>query len=57
MTEDASGEAAQVFANIIAVRNGEENNAGVKALVEVLKSDEMKPWITDKYQGSVLPVA
>ena len=33
VTEDASGEAAQVFANIIAVRNGEENNAGVKALV------------------------
>lgn len=57
VTEDASGEAAQVFANIIAVRNGEENNAGVKALVEVLKSDEMKQWITDKYQGSVLPVA
>ena len=57
VTEDASGEAAQVFANIIAVRNGEENNEGVKALVEVLKSDEMKQWITDKYQGSVLPVA
>ena len=57
VTEDASGEAAQVFANIIAVCNGEENNAGVKALVEVLKSDEMKQWITDKYQGSVLPVA
>lgn len=57
VTEDASGEAAQVFANIIAVRNGEENNDGVKALVEVLKSDEMKQWITDKYEGSVLPVA
>lgn len=57
VTEDASGEAAQVFANIIAVRNGEENNEGVKALVEVLKSDEMKQWITDKYEGSVLPVA
>lgn len=57
VTEDASGEAAQVFANIIAVRNGEENNEGVKALVEALKSDEMKQWITDKYEGSVLPVA
>lgn len=57
VTEDASGEAAQVFANIIAVRNGEENNEGVKALVEVLKSDEMKQWISDKYEGSVLPVA
>lgn len=57
VTEDASGEAAQVFANIIAVRSGEENNPGIQALVEVLKSDEMKQWITDKYEGSVLPVA
>lgn len=56
-SEDASGEAAQVFANIVAVRAGDEERAEIQALVNVLKSDEMKAWITEKYEGSVLPVA
>lgn len=55
VTEDASGEAAQVFANVVAVRAGDENRPEIQALVEVLKSDKMKTWITEKYQGSVLP--
>lgn len=55
--EDAAGDAAQVFANIIAVRAGDEGRAEIKALVDVLKSEEMKTWITEKYQGSVLPTA
>ena len=55
-SEDAAGEAAQVFANVIAVRSGDEERPEIQKLVEVLKSDEMKQWITDKYQGSVLPV-
>ena len=55
-TENASGEAAQVFANIVAVREGDEGRADIKALVDVLKSAEMKQWITEKYAGSVLPV-
>lgn len=55
--EDAVGDAAQVFANIIAVRAGDEDRAEIKALVDVLKSEEMKTWITEKYQGSVLPTA
>lgn len=54
-TEDASGEAAQVFANIIAVRAGDETRPEIETLVRVLKSDEMKEWITSNYQGSVLP--
>lgn len=55
-SEDAAGEAAQVFANIVAVRSGDETRPEIEKLVEVLKSDEMKQWITEKYQGSVLPV-
>lgn len=53
--EDASGEAAQVFANVVAVRAGDEERPEIKALIEVLKSDDMKAWITENYQGSVLP--
>ena len=55
-TEDAAGEAAQVFANVVAVRAGDEERPEIQALVETLKSDDMKAWITEKYQGSVLPV-
>ncbi len=53
--EDASGEAAQVFANVVAVREGDESRPEIQTLIEVLKSDEMKDWITENYQGSVLP--
>ena len=35
--EDASGDAAQTYANIIAVRRGDEENAAVKALVAALQ--------------------
>lgn len=55
VTEDASGEAAQVFANVVAVRAGDETRPEIQALIEVLKSDGIKTWITENYQGSVLP--
>ncbi len=35
--EDASGDAAQTYANIIAVRRGDENNAAIQALVAALR--------------------
>ena len=57
VTEDAAGDAAQVFANIIAVRAGDETRSEIVALVEALKSDDVKAFIEEKYEGSVLPVA
>ena len=57
VTEDAAGDAAQVFANIIAVRAGDETRPEIVALVEALKSDDVKAFIEEKYEGSVLPVA
>lgn len=53
--EDASSVAAKTYANIVAVRKGDQNKAKIKALVEVLKSDETQKWITDKYKGAVVP--
>ena len=55
VTETSDSEAAKTYANIIVVKEGNEANEGVKALVDVLKSDEIKKFITDKYQGSVVP--
>jgi D-methionine transport system substrate-binding protein len=53
--EQNDSEAAQTYVNVIAVKEGNENNEGVKALVDVLKSDEIKQYITDTYDGAVVP--
>lgn len=54
--EGASSLAAKTYANIIAVRKGDQNRADIKALVAVLKSTQTKKWINEKYKGSVVPV-
>ncbi len=53
--ETSDSEAAKTYVNVIVVKEGNEENAGVKALVDVLKSDEIKKFINEKYQGSVVP--
>lgn len=53
--EKADSEAAKTYVNVIAVKKGNENKPGIKALVEVLKSDEIKKIINDKYDGAVVP--
>lgn len=53
--ETSDSEAAKTYVNIIVVKEGNENNEGVKALVDALKSDEIKKFINDTYQGSVVP--
>ncbi|MEG2653029.1 MAG: MetQ/NlpA family ABC transporter substrate-binding protein [Ruthenibacterium sp.] len=54
VTEDAKGESAQTYANIIAVRKGDEAREEIKALVRVLQGDEIKKFIDEKYKGSVV---
>ena len=53
--ESSDSEAAKTYVNIIAVKEGNENSEGIKALVEVLKSDEIKKYINDTYDGAVIP--
>ena len=53
--EKADSEAAKTYVNIIGVKEGNENSDGIKALVKVLKSDDMKKFINDKYDGAVIP--
>lgn len=43
-----------VPANLVVVRKGDENRKEIKELVNVLKSDEMKEFIEDKYKGAVI---
>lgn len=43
------------YANIVAVRAGDENKASIKKLMKVLRSEETRKFINDKYQGAVVP--
>lgn len=54
--EDASGDAAQTYANIIAVRNGDENLPKIQALVSTLQSDDVKTYIEENYNGAVVAI-
>ncbi len=55
-TESADSEAAQTFANIVAVYDGDQQRPEIQALVKALTSDETKQFMNDTYQGAVLPV-
>lgn len=54
--EDASGDAAQTYANIIACRKGDESSAKVQALVKALQTDAVKTFIADSYNGAVVAI-
>ncbi|XOQ44009.1 MAG: Lipoprotein [Clostridium sp.] len=53
--EDKDSEAAKTFANIIAVKEGHENDPAIQALVKALQSDEVRDYINNTYDGNVLP--
>ena len=53
--EASDSEAAQTYVNVIAVKEGNENSDSIKALITVLKSEEIKNFINSKYDGAVVP--
>lgn len=55
-SEDADSEAAQTFANIIAVKEGHENDPAIQALVKALQSNKVKEYIEKTYSGAVVAV-
>ena len=54
--EKADGDAAQLYANIVAVKEGNENSEKTKALLSALLSQKVIDFINTKYNGAVLPV-
>lgn len=54
--EDASGDAAQTYANIIACREGEQDSAKIQALIKALQSDTVKTYIDGTYNGAVVAI-
>ena len=53
--ETSASTAAKTYVNVLVVKEGNENNEGIQALAKVLKSDEIKQFIIDTYDGAVVP--
>ena len=54
--EAATGEAAEAYVNVLAVKEGNESSEGIQALVKALQSDAVKTFIDDTYDGAVVPL-
>lgn len=54
-TEASDSLAAETYANVIAVRKGDESRPEIQKLVEVLNSDTIRQYIEDTYEGAVVP--
>lgn len=54
--EDAASEAAQTFANILVVKEGNESAEKIQALINAMQSDKVKSFIEETYEGAVVPI-
>lgn len=54
--EADTSEAAETYANVIVVREGNEDSEKTKALVDAVLSENVKTFINETYDGAVLPV-
>ena len=52
--ESDTGQAAQAYANVVAVKEGQEGSEKIKALVAALTTSEVKSYIENKYSGAVV---
>ena len=55
-TEDASSEAAQTYANVLVVKEGNENSPAIQALLAALQSDKVRDYINETFDGAVVPI-
>lgn len=54
--EAADGTAAEAYVNVLAVREGNENNDAILALVKALQSETVREFIVNTYDGAVVPL-
>ena len=55
-TEDASSEAAQTYANVLVVKEGNENSPAIQALLAALQSEKVRDYINETFDGAVVPI-
>lgn len=53
--EASDSEAANTYANVLVVKEGNESLDKIKALEKALTSDEVRDYINEKYDGAVVP--
>lgn len=53
-TESSDGTVAQAYANVVAVKEGTENDEKILALKDAILSDDVKNFINEKYNGAVV---
>ena len=54
--EDAASVSAQTYANVLVVKEGNENSEKIQALKNALMSEKVKAFIEEKYTGAVVPL-
>ena len=54
--ESTDGEAAQAYVNVLVVKEGREEDPAIQALVDALKSDEVKAYMEETWPGAVVPM-
>lgn len=54
--ESADSLAAQTYANVLVVKDSNQDSEAIKALAKALVSDEVRDYINSTYSGAVVPV-
>ena len=54
--EDAASISATTYANILVVKEGNENTEKTQALIKAVLSEEVKAYINETYSGAVVPI-
>lgn len=55
-SEDKASASAQTYANVLVVKEGNEQNAPIQALIEILKTPAIKAYIEETFGGAVVPM-
>ena len=54
--EDAESISATTYANVLVVKEGNEQSEKIQALIKAVLSEEVKAYINDTYSGAVVPI-
>lgn len=54
--EETTSLSAETYANILTVKEGNENSEKTQVLIDALKSEKVKEFINEEYSGAVVPV-
>ena len=55
-TESADSDAAQIYPNVLVVKEGRENDPVILAVAAALQSDAVRDFINETYGGAVVPL-